>query len=136
MKNKKFIFLWLLSLCVTGCFGEEQKSSNQSANKNDYINSIKSDTTLSSVSTSLIREEDRGEYSEINPDECHYLVFYVNLAEYARILVIETDTYMSLEPFFPTIPTKEGYIGYWSEVEEVYNETELEIRIDAYYYKA
>lgn len=56
--------------------------------------------------------------------------------EVARMLVVSTDMYEDLEPYFPTIEEKDGYICYWDDnVVEVYSPSQKEIRIVAYYAK-
>ena len=67
--------------------------------------------------------------------EEHYLVFYVENLEIAKMYVTEDDTYESLKPYFPTIPEKDGFTGAWEKVESVYSEKDKEITINAYYTK-
>ena len=73
------------------------------------------------------------EYDIISDDEAHYLVFKIDEIEVAKILVVETDTYESLLPYFPTIPEKEGKESYWETI-EIYSEDQKVIYINAYYY--
>lgn len=50
----------------------------------------------------------------------------------SRILVVSTDNYENLEPYFPTVPEKKGFVGYWEDIDEVYSSTQREIYINAY----
>lgn len=43
--------------------------------------------------------------------------------------------YENLEPYFPTVPEKESFVGYWEDIDEVYFSTQKEIYINAYYVK-
>lgn len=43
----------------------------------------------------------------------HYLVFIVDDTEILKMVVLKGETYEDLCPYFPTVPHKEGYIGYW-----------------------
>lgn len=79
-------------------------------------------------------EEDSG-YGIVEDDEAHYLVFLVESSTLATMHVISTDTYESLKPYFPLIPEREGYIGEWEVIDEVYSEDTNYIYINAYYYK-
>lgn len=51
------------------------------------------------------------------------------------MLAVSTDTYENLEIYFPTVPEKDGYIGYWKELNVVYSSTEKEVYSNAYYVK-
>ncbi len=53
----------------------------------------------------------------------------------ARMLVVSNDNYEILEPYFPTAPDKDWFVGYWENIEEVYSSTQKEIYINAYYVK-
>jgi hypothetical protein len=55
--------------------------------------------------------------------------------EVAKIVVVSTDTYDNLEPYFPTIPKKEGYNSYWEDIDAVYLDSQKAIYINAYYVK-
>ena len=81
--------------------------------------------------------DDQGHYdNEVEGSEnIHYLIFEVDGVEVARIIVLPTDTYDSLEPYFPTIKEKTGYDSFWERVDEVYVEGVKSIVISAYYYK-
>lgn len=77
-------------------------------------------------------------HSVVQDTEAHYLVFMVgegqSAKEVGRMLVVSTDTFENLEPYFPTIPEKAGYNSYWEET-VVYAETQKEVYINAYYVK-
>lgn len=70
--------------------------------------------------------------SVVDPDKAHYLIFMVDGTEIAKMLVTEADTYESLEPYFPTIPEKDGYTSYWETV-TVYDAKTENVYINAYY---
>ena len=74
--------------------------------------------------------------AEKNISNERYLSFCIKEGDDERVIakmhVKEGDTYESLEPFFPTIPEKEGYMGYWSPV-EVYQEEVKDVKIFAAY---
>lgn len=53
----------------------------------------------------------------------------------SRMFVVSTDNYEYLEPYFPTVPEKKGFVGYWEDIDEVYFSTQKEIYINAYYVK-
>lgn len=75
-------------------------------------------------------------YDVVEDDnEAHYLIFMVEAIEVEKMLVVSTDTYENLEAYFPTVPEKDGYIGYWEDLRYVYLSTEKEIYINAYYVK-
>lgn len=83
---------------------------------------------------------DEFEYGKVDDsgdhvDFIHYLSFEVEGTELVKWQVQPTDTYESLEPFFPLVPEKENYIGYWEKIDSVYSEEELTITICAYYRK-
>lgn len=46
-------------------------------------------------------------------DETHYLKFIDDGVEILKIVVLKSDTYESLKPYFPTLNEKEGYIRHW-----------------------
>ena len=71
-------------------------------------------------------------YGVVDDEEAHYLIFKVEDIEIEKMLVVSTDTYESLEAYFPTIPAKEGFNAYWEEV-AVYSDTQNTIYINAYY---
>ena len=71
-------------------------------------------------------------YGVVDDEEAHYLIFKVEDIEVEKMLVVSTDTYESLEAYFPTIPAKEGFNAYWEEV-AVYSDTQNTIYINAYY---
>ena len=71
-------------------------------------------------------------YGVVDDEEAHYLIFKVEDIEVEKMLVVSTDTYESLEAYFPTIPVKEGFNAYWEEV-AVYSDTQNTIYINAYY---
>lgn len=73
-------------------------------------------------------------YDVVDDEEAHYLIFKVEDVEIEKMLVVSTDTYESLEAYFPTIPAKDGFNAYWEEV-DVYSETQNTIYINAYYAK-
>ena len=71
-------------------------------------------------------------YGVVDDEEAHYLIFKVEDIEIEKMLVVSTDTYESLEAYFPTIPAKDGFNAYWEEV-AVYSNTQNTIYINAYY---
>ena len=71
-------------------------------------------------------------YGVVDDEEAHYLIFKLEDIEIEKMLVVSTDTYESLEAYFPTIPAKEGFNAYWEEV-AVYSDTQNTIYINAYY---
>lgn len=74
-------------------------------------------------------------HSVVQDAEAHYVVFLLEgKVELERMLVVSTDTFENLEPYFPTIPEKAGYNSYWEET-VVYAETQKEVYINAYYVK-
>ena len=74
-------------------------------------------------------------YDVVEDNEAHYLIFMVEANEVEKMLVVSTDNYENLEPYFPTVPEKEGFVGYWEDIDEVYSSTQREIYINAYYVK-
>lgn len=74
-------------------------------------------------------------YDVVEDNEAHYLIFMVEANEVGKMLVVSTDNYENLEPYFPTVPEKKGFVGYWENIEEVYSSTQKEIYINAYYVK-
>lgn len=74
-------------------------------------------------------------YDVVEDNEAHYLIFMVEANEVEKMLVVSTDNYENLEPYFPTVPEKKGFVGYWENIEEVYSSTQKEIYINAYYVK-
>ena len=76
-------------------------------------------------------------YDVVEDNEAHYLIFMVEANEVEKMLVVSTDNYENLEPYFPTVPVpeKEGFVGYWEYIDEVYSSTQKEIYVDAYYLK-
>lgn len=74
-------------------------------------------------------------YDVVEDNEAHYLIFMVEANEVEKMLVVSTDNYENLEPYFPTVPEKEGFVGYWEDIDEVYSSTQKEIYINAYYVK-
>ena len=63
----------------------------------------------------------------------HYLILKKNGNEIFRMVVLETDTYESLRPFFPTIPEDEddenSYA--WPETARIWDDKELEMIVNA-----
>lgn len=55
--------------------------------------------------------------------------------EIARILVAFNNNYEILEPYFPTAPDKDWFVGYLEDIDEVYSLTQRESYINAYYVK-
>lgn len=76
-------------------------------------------------------------------EKTHYLKFIENNSEILRMVVLKTDTYETLLPYFPTLTEEEGYIKYWDgnyqyttytheNQFKVYDEDDLIIDIYAY----
>lgn len=74
-------------------------------------------------------------YDVVEDNEAHYLIFMVEANEVEKMLVVSTDNYENLEPYFPTVPEKEGFVGYWEDIDEVYSSSQKDIYINAYYVK-
>ena len=106
---KKFLIILLALVacvfCFTGCFGEKKEPD---ATPDDEI---------------------------VTDTNAHYLIFVQEGAELEKMLVLPTDTYASLLPYFPLINEKEGYTASWEVISEVYSATLNEIYINAYYTK-
>ena len=51
--------------------------------------------------------------------------------EIARILVAFNNNYEILEPYFPTAPDKDWFVGYLEDIDEVYSSTQKEIYFNA-----
>ena len=94
---------------------------------------------LSDIMPEESSELSLSEEYEINSDNkdeiVHYLSFEIEGMEVAKIVVLPTDTYDTLKPYFPTIPEKEGYEGYWEKIDNVYSEDSSVVVIVAYYRK-
>lgn len=82
-------------------------------------------------STNSVEEYNQEAKYEIKTDSYHYLIFCVDGREIGRMYVTDKDTYNSLKPYFPTIPTKNGQVGEWEELEKVYDSKNKEITINA-----
>lgn len=65
-------------------------------------------------------------------DEIHYLIFKDNNIEVAKMVVLPTDTYDDLEPYFPTIPFEDGKpVSYWEKDIVVYQRKNKNVVINA-----
>lgn len=51
--------------------------------------------------------------------------------EIARILVAFNNNFEILEPYFPTAPDKDWFVGYLEDIDEVYSSTQKEIYFNA-----
>ena len=74
-------------------------------------------------------------YDVVEGKGAHDRIVVVEANEVEKMLVVSADNYENLEPYFPTVPEKEGFVGYWEDVDEVYSSTQKEIYINAYYVK-
>ena len=101
------IFACLTLFCLCSCGGEEPTSTPPSSEPG---------------------------HSVVQDTEAHYLIFInPSGSEIGRMLVVSTDTFDSLQVYFPTIPEKDGYVAYWEE-KEVYDTSKKEVYIKYDYY--
>lgn len=150
---KKFIRIILLILSVAlilSVFASCGKDA-QSSNKTPQANAGKNNNANDEKNNEENNEEgnaENGNSKEKGPvpvtgyeaeeryaDKEHFLSFYCEDKLIVKMRVLDSDTYESLKPFFPTIPEKEGYTAYWEKPTTVYDKSNKNIRIDAVYEK-
>ena len=110
---KKFLLVLFVCVCALACF-----SACSNGNENGGANN-----------------DNDPNYGIVSDDEAHYIVFLVEAQEFARMHVVPTDTYESLEPYFPLVPDREGFIGEWEIIEDIYSDTSATVYINAYYFR-
>ena len=131
MKKIIKLLFAVFSLFLFGCTEQPQMSLSVPENIDNISTTDNSTTEFNTDTGSYGKTTDDIE----KIDEIHYLSFEVEGVEIAKIIVMPTDTYESLFPYFPTVPEKKGYTGEWEKLDYVYSEDEIVITILVYYTK-
>lgn len=87
--KKKFLAILLVVIsvlcCMTACGKKDDDSTNPDPNPDPNPDSNPG-------------------YDVVEDNEAHYLIFMVEAREVEKMLVVSTDNYENLEPYFPTVP--------------------------------